>query len=436
MTRTVATWIVLVVAGLLLLLSSFAVWVNRVALNSDVFVDTSTELIEDDAIRTAVATRAVDELFGSVDVEAEIEDQLPEDFQSLSSPATAGLRELSDRVAERALEEPRVQRLWALSLEASHEELVSVLEGGRETVATEDGVVTLDLEQIVLEAADRIGLRDELEDKLPEDAGRIEILRSDELETAQDGFQVLKALVWVLPIFAIVAFGLAVWIAGDRRHAVRRIGITVLVVGVIGLVARNIVGTYIVDSLVAETQNRTAAGNAWDIVSELLRHSFRWFIVIGIAFLVAAWLAGPGRRAVGVRRVLAPAVRERVWAYGGLALLALILLLTGPVSDLTRYVVVLVLVVLGAVWIEALRSQILREHPNASAPELFAETRSRLATWWIAQRAQIARARPQPVQEQGGSVAARLAELADLHARGVLTDDEFASAKARTLAGD
>ena len=39
----------------------------------------------------------------------------------------------------------------------------------------------------MLEAADRIGLRNEIEDQLPADVGQIEILRSDELETAQDG---------------------------------------------------------------------------------------------------------------------------------------------------------------------------------------------------------------------------------------------------------
>jgi len=33
-------------------------------------------------------------------------------------------------------------------------------------------------------------------------------------------------------------------------------------------------------------------------------------------------------------------------------------------------------------------------------------------------------------------VASRLTALSELHARGELTDDEFASAKARVLAGD
>ena len=62
---------------LLLLLSSFAVWINRVALNTGVFTDTSSSLLDDDAIRTAVANRAVDELFANVDVQAEVEEQLP-----------------------------------------------------------------------------------------------------------------------------------------------------------------------------------------------------------------------------------------------------------------------------------------------------------------------------------------------------------------------
>ncbi|MDH4340875.1 MAG: hypothetical protein OEW47_11000, partial [Thermoleophilia bacterium] len=61
--RTTAVWAVLVAAGLLLLLSSFAVWVNRVALNTQVFTDTNTELLDNDAIRSAISTRAVDELF-------------------------------------------------------------------------------------------------------------------------------------------------------------------------------------------------------------------------------------------------------------------------------------------------------------------------------------------------------------------------------------
>ena len=435
--RTIASWVVLVLASVFLVLATFAVWVDRVALNTDVFVDTSSELIEDDAIRQAVAARAVDELFESVDVDAEIKAQLPEDYQNLSGPAAAGLREASYTLVARALEQPRLQRLWATTIEESHRTLVAVLEGEGETITTEGGVVTLDLERIVLEAADRVGIREQVEDELPEDVGRIEILRSDELDTAQDAFQILNALAWLLPILTVVLLGLVVWLAGDRRRAVRRIGVALVLVGVIGLVAVNLVGSYLVNELVAETDTQAAASNAWDILTELLRSSYRSLIGVGVLFLVAAWLAGPGPSAVGARRFLAPAVRERVWAYLGLAVVALILLIAGDVADFVRFLMVLVVVALIAVWIEATRRQTLHEFPDASGSAVIDEARTRLSSWWETMRERTTQARPAGAAPAAGTdLTSMLATLADLHARGELTDEEYATAKARVLAGD
>ena len=430
--RSVALYVLLVLAGLLLLLSSFAVWVNRVALNTDVFVDTSSQLIEDDAIRQAIATKAVDQLYASVDVQAEIEKQLPKDVKSLSGPAAAALRQGAYEIVDRALEQPALQRVWAETLRQSHETLVQVLEGGGPRVTTEGGVVTLNLDQIVRDAADRIGIGEQVADKLPENAGRIEILRSDELDAAQNGFQLLKTLAWVLPLLTLAAFGLAVWLArGRRRQAVRGIGIAVLVVGVLGLLAANLTGNYVVNSLVADRESRKAADNAWNILTDLMRSSFRWLVLIGVLFIVASWLAGPGRRAIAARRGLAPVLRERLWAYVGLAVIALILLVTGQVNDLTRFLVVVVLVALGAAWIELTRAQTMHEFPGAGAPAFVGETRGRVSDWLEARRAPAAA--PPPV---GGDTTARLANLADLHARGELTDEEYASAKARVLAGE
>jgi hypothetical protein len=436
--RGIFSWIVLVLGAIVLLLAAFSVWVDRVALNSDVFVDTSSRLIEDDEIRKAIATRAVDELFANVDVEAEIEGQLPEDFQNLSGPAAAGLREASYTLVDRALEQPRLQRLWEATLEQSHETLVQVLEGDGDTVSTEGGVVTLDLRPIVLEAAETIGIRNQVEDRLPEDAGLIEVARSDELDAAQDGFRVLNTLAWFLPILTLVLFAVAVWLASDRRRATRRIGFALVLVGVLGLVAVNVVGNYLVNELVADTDSRTAASNAWDILTELLRHSFRIFVVAGILFLVAAWLAGPGTRALGARRFLAPVVQERVWAYLGLAVIGLIVLVAGEVMDFTRFLFVLLVLALGAVWIEVTRAQTAREFPDVSGSAMIDEVQAKLSSWWDSARE---RAGPDtssapPAPTAAADMSTTLATLADLHQRGELTDEEYAAAKARALAGE
>jgi hypothetical protein len=432
--RSIAVWAVLVLAGFLLLLSAFAVWIDRVALNTSVFTDTSTELLDDDAIRTAVANRAVDELFDNVDVQAEVEAKLPEDVQSLSGPVTAGIRQASYEIVDRALERPVFQNLFAVTLEATHETLVQVLEGGGSRVSTEGGEVTLDLQEIVRQTADRIGIGEEVADKLPADAGRIVILRSDELDTAQNAFQALKTLAWLLPLLTLVAFAVAVWLARERRAAVRGVGVVLAVVGVLGLLAVNLTGNYLVDNLVAQSEDQQAANNTWDILTDLLRSSFRTLVVVGLLFVVAAWLAGPGRRAVPVRRFLAPALRHRVGPYVVLAILALILLATGEVNDFTRLLSLIVLVALGAAWIELTRRQTMIEFPDAQGRTVIADARSRVSEWWEERRAapEAVAAPPEPTPD----VTAQLANLADLHARGELSDEEYAAAKARVLAGE
>ena len=430
-------WIVLVVAGLLLLLSAFAVWINRVALNTEVFTSTNSELLDNDQIRAAVASRAVEELFANVDVQAEIEQQLPADYQGLSGAATAGLRQASHQIVDRALEEPIFQELFKLTLEQSHATLVEVLEGGGDRVSTEDGVVTLELRPIIIEAADRIGLGEQAADNLPATAGSVVVLRSDELGTAQDVFQLLKTLAWVLPLLTLIVFGLAVWLAGDRRRAVRGIGITLVVVGLLGLIAASLTRNYVVNSLVEREDDRQAADNAWNILTDLMRGSFRVMVVVGILFLVAAWLAGPGRRALGARGWLAPLLQNRVWAYAVLGVVGLLLLVRSEVMDVSRLLVVAVLLALGAVWIELARRQTIAEFPDAQGTAFFSDTWERISTWWDEQRtASRAAPPPAPTAPAATDVSARLASLAELHRTGELTTDEYSAAKARVLAGE
>src|SRR5262249_56742749 len=191
------------------------------------------------------------------------------DVKSLSGPAAAALKQASYTIVDRALERPEVQKLFKVTLEQTHETLVQVLKGGGNRVSTQNGEVTLDLRTIVLQAADEIGIGADVANKIPPDAGRIVVLRSDQLDTAQNVFELLKTLAWVLPLLTIAAYALAVWLAGERRRAIRGIGITFVVVGVLGLLAAKLTRNYVVDSLVAEKNDRTAANNAWDILTDL-----------------------------------------------------------------------------------------------------------------------------------------------------------------------
>jgi hypothetical protein len=431
--RRIGVYVLLVVAGVLLLLTSFAVWVNRVALNTNQFVATSSELIDDDAIRQAIATRAVDELYANVDVQAELKKELPKDLKPASGALAAGGREAAYFVVDRALQQPALQNVWRGTVRQSHQELVDVLEGGGTTVSTEEGVVTLDLRPIVLDAADRIGIRQTVEDNLPTDVGRVEVLRSDQLDAAQAGFEILKALAWFLPVLTLGVFALAVWLAaGSRRVALRDVGVVVSITGIVGLVAASMTGGYVVDALATDTETRTASRHAWDITTELLRSSFRWQIVVGLLFVLAAWLAGPRRYAAASRQLIAPLLHERVYPYVAVAVIALVLLVTGPATDFARLLFVVVLVALLVAGVEIMRRQTLREFPDGAGAISLGEARAQVTEWLEARRRQPsspARTGTEP------TLAAQLHQLAELRASGALTDAEYAAAKARLLDG-
>ena len=127
-------------------------------------------------------------------------------------------------------------------------------------------------------------------------------------------------------------------------------------------------------------------------------------------------------------------LRRGLWAYVALAIVALLLLFTGQVSDFIRFLFVALVVALGATWIELTRRQTLHEFPDAGGPTLIDDARSRISDWWDERRA--ASAAGGGPSAPAGDMTARLAALADLHARGELTDEEYASAKARVIAGE
>ena len=82
--RTVKALVVL--GSVLAFLSVFAIWIERQALNTDDWVDTSGRLIQNETIRAAVGDYLVDQLYENVDVEKELEDMLPGETKELAGP--------------------------------------------------------------------------------------------------------------------------------------------------------------------------------------------------------------------------------------------------------------------------------------------------------------------------------------------------------------
>jgi hypothetical protein len=339
-------------------LAVFAVWAKRQLLETDTWAETSTELLEDEEIRTAVSGYLVDTLFSEVDVDAELQQALPPRAARAAGPIAGAIRRLADDLALRALERPRVQELWEeANREAQSTLLALVEEGGSEPV-------TLDVGTLVDQLGDQVGFTGAAE-KLPPEAAEIVILDNDELVAAQDAVDLLETLAWVVATIALLLFSLAIYLAeGWRREALRDVGFAFIAVGVAVLVARGVAGNYLTDQLASTASVEPAAANTWEIGTSLLAEGGGAMIFYGIAVVLGAWLASPIGVGRSIRRELAPVLERRGIAYAVLAALLLFLFWWAPTPGFERLLPSLVLIALLVAGLETLRAQARRHFPD------------------------------------------------------------------------
>jgi uncharacterized membrane-anchored protein YitT (DUF2179 family) len=175
-----------------------------------------------------------------------------------------------------------------------------------------------------------------------------------------------------------------------------------------------VAGRYVVGSLVAEPSVKPAAEHAWSILTALLADGAWTAIGLGVVAFAGAWLAGPGPRAITLRRRLAPKLASPAWAFGVSFALLLLVVWWGPTAQTRRVVWIFVVAALLAIGVEALR-RVAAADPDAGvagAPVPLAGMVQSVS---------------------GGRRLASLERLQALRQSGALSDAEYEREKARLL---
>jgi hypothetical protein len=421
----------LVIATLLTVVAIFAVFANRQVLDADNWADTSGALLENDAVRTQISENLVDQVYTYVDVTGEVASALPPRLKPLAGPAANGLRELAERRMLRLLDRPRVQQAWKEANRLTAQQFINIAEGKSKAITAQGNAVVLNLRAILVELIDRLGLPRALADKIPPSAGRITIMSSSQVGTLQNGVEALRGLALVLPFLAIGLLALAVYLAhGRRRRTLLFAGLDLVFAGAVVLVARNLIGSAVVDSLAKTDAAKPAAEAVWSIGTGTLRDVAQAAIVIGIPVIVAAWLAGPMRPAVAFRRTAAPWLRDRPGLTFGVAgALVALVILWDPIPATRKVVPVLIMIGLVILGVQALRRQTAEEFPEATADATRAELQAAAHVVFGARRAGNG-----STDDAAQLRVDQLERLAHLHDTGALTDDEYAAEKTLVLA--
>ena len=216
---------------------------------------------------------------------------------------------------------------------------------------------------------ERIATRLGLEDRLDPTAGQIVLLESDELETAQNGVEILNFLSVFLILAVLGLYGLAIYLAhGQRRRVLERIGTSLVIVGLTVLVARRLIGQELVDALVEVEANKPAVEAVWIVETDLLRDLGIVTVLYGLLALFAGFLGGGSHAATTIRKTLsAPLARRPFLLHTSAAVLFLLVLAWGPFASSRRLLGVIVLATLLVLGLEIWRRQIAREFPDAGA---------------------------------------------------------------------
>jgi hypothetical protein len=443
-------------ASLIGVFAVLAVWIHRQVIDTNNWTNTSSQLLADPQVQAAVGNLLVNELFSSVDVAAEIKGVLPSQLSGLSAPAAAGLRTLADQIAPRVLATAPVQNAWRAANHTAQLELLHILNGGSKTLSTNNGVVALQLHPLLTQLAAQLGLQQQFEAvqsklqsstgatargavqeklgvTLPPQSGNIVILRSSQLKTAQNIVKAIKGLAIVLPLLALLLFILAVWLAeGWRRVALRTTGWCFVGIGLVTVLSRRILSDAVVNSLVKVPANRPAVHQVLAIGTILLYDIAIAMITYGLVLVIAAWLAGGTRLALAVRHALAPSLREHpAYVYAVAGLLLLLVVLWGPFPSTRELLPIVGIAILFGLGIHVLRAMTAQEFPDAQLGDSMRSIRA----WYAARRHSsfLTGHSAATGQSREYSPIADLERLANLHDRGVLTEDEFRAQKTALL---
>ncbi len=330
-------------------------WTRSQALDTDQWVETSGELLNEPEIQEALAVFLADELYSAVDVSGELESLLPENLSGLAGPLAGALRGPTTDGIEKIIASSAFQTVWQDANRAAHEAAVRILrdESNADSISTSDGAIVLNLNTAVVNLGGAVGIPQSALDRLPDDVGQITILRSDELATAQNAVKVLDFTSWFLFIVVVAMYVAAVYLAvGRRRQMLRSVGIALVVGGAILLLIRRVGIQASVNTYVEDATNRPLAELVGSVLTELLRQMAWTGIVYGLLIIGFSVLIGPYGWAVAFRR-WAAGVADSTGALVGISLGAVLLLLWwSPARAFDRWTTALVLIalVVGAIY--------------------------------------------------------------------------------------
>jgi hypothetical protein len=314
--RRTTSWLLVVLAALLVGIGTVAVWASRTIVNEDRFTGLASEVVSDEGVITAASAYVTDQVQAAVASSGVLEN-LPPALQSAANViGGAVLGRVEERVND-VLSSDAGQRLLLGAVTVAHARAMKVLQGdgllSSSAFTVENGTVTLNLLPVIRQVLIQLQqnglipssitiptdvntpgpIQQALGGRLPPDFGQIVVYRTnaasgnDLLNQAQRALALSKRAVVLLVILAVLCCVAAVVVAVDRRRAVFRVGAGIVIASVLLIVVTRRVAGRLPD--VTATAGGKAVASA---LGNALKSSLtRALVIVAVLAAVAAVIA-------------------------------------------------------------------------------------------------------------------------------------------------
>lgn len=305
--RSVLSACLIFLGCLLAMLSLLSVWLNSRVANTEAYVETVAPLAEDQAIQRAVAARLTDELFTRLDVAGRIQQALPDEIDVLAVPATAELKDFTQRETERLFASERFRKLWEEANRHAHQELRALALGKtRHGVSVNEGRVILGLEDFSdwqLGYLKSLGIEAFTFDGADASSGGegLVIFESSSIISLQSSIDRLNRLANWLPPLALITLLGGLIAARDRYRAAVGTGFGLSLAASSLLISLAAARRYYLGSI--SEADPEAAARFFDIVFDSLRTAGRGMFAVGVIIAAGAYIVSltrPLKRLKGI----------------------------------------------------------------------------------------------------------------------------------------
>jgi hypothetical protein len=312
--RWVGAVALLLVALLLGVASIAAVFVRNQLLDTDRYVATVAPLARDPVVQDAVANRLTNEIITRVDLAAIAEQAsvwltaqgAPPAVNALVEPAVNGVESLVRTQVRRLVGTDQFAAAWDSANRVAHDALVTVLTGGSSgAVSSSDTAITVDLGVFLDTVKQRlVGAGFGLVERIPDVSIPFTVYSSPDLPELRTYVKWLDSAATWLPWVALALIAAAVLVAPNRRRGLLMAGLFVAIGLLLTRGGIAVARDYYLDRLPEAVQSREAVVQVLDTVTRRVREAVTVLIVVGFLVALAAWLAGPGRVPVALRRLV------------------------------------------------------------------------------------------------------------------------------------